>query len=968
MPLDISTQAIIAFKNLLGKSNTDATNKSVNNEFEGIGFTITGGNVWIETIDPTPSVAVAANVAVAVSCSTILDATSNGHALFAVWPLVAPTGTDPKTGLAFTYGTGTLVNINAGDRVTGAIPDTFGIGYLAQPKFGGNAIPVGDQRDWIYQYNSGIFFQEEGSNEAWGGSSYGHPDQIDLYVYIGNTVLDVTGGGNSEWYASVTSIECNPPVSPSTGDRYLICPGPSPAATGDWTGFENKIAQWSGVAWIYTEPTQGGTVQIDDEPGVYYLYVGDDYPNGTWTRVPSTIVRIGVAAGTDTYTGTVDPPILNYTNVIFIGVFDNANTGASTMNINSLGVVPIKKKDGASLVDLDAGDIQVGIMYMMVHDGTVFQLYTGDIDTPTLQEVLTEGSSYIGSATTSITSTTGDFIFNAVAGDFTATVPAGTILLDTSSGGGSIYTQDLSSISLSNSSGFSEIGNITITDSIDISSVGTGLTSIASISYSAISLSRNTGSDIQSFIINGTGITIRDDENSKGAEYLADYTANFTEHSLVTKGYVDAQISLEDLWDQVGNDIQTAGQFSPNIPNVLPRYNDLQDLGSATKRWKDLYLGSVIDCATNLDINVSGSTAVTIDTTGIILPSNKVITAASGGGQLNLRAGGDDVVDLTNDNGGYTQAWFYGDGASAQLGFGTGGYVYAASTGLSLNSNFAQDSVINIQSAGIVLRAGGNSIIKIQDNTAGVVTSSALVQFPASIVSQGSTISQNVTNSVILGGTNIIAKTNNTAYATQFGFSQSPLGGPFDLILNAAAINADRTQSFQNADGTIALLTDITSALAAYLKLDGSTPMTGDLDMLTNSVAVRTNEIETSAGRLDWTTGLDALIHDFTAWVGGGGATFTQTWRGKSGTVAHLDDITGTKYVEEFIPGTVGVANTITHGLASEDLIVQLWHNNKLITANTVEVIDTNNIEITFTGSNPAEVSPALVKVTIIRI
>jgi len=379
MSLNINTQAITAFKHLLGKSQTDVS-KGVLNEFEGIGQIITGQNVWIESIDVSPAQAVLDGVAVAVSCNTILDATSNGHALFAVWPLVALAGTDPKTGLAFTYGTGTLVNITAGDRVTGAIPDTFGISYLAQPKNGGNAISIGDQRDWIYQYNSGIFFQEDGSNEGWGGSAYGHPDQIDVYVYIGNTVLDITGGGgSSEWYASVTSIESTPPGSPTTGDRYLIASGPSPAASGDWLGFEDKIAQWSGVAWIYTEPTQGGSVQIDTEPGVYYLYSGTDYPGGQWVRVPSTIVRIGVGTGTDTYLGTVDPPIVDYTNVVFIGVFDNANTGVSTLSINSLGAVPIRKHVGASLVDLDANDIRSGIMYMLVHDGTIFQLYTGDI-------------------------------------------------------------------------------------------------------------------------------------------------------------------------------------------------------------------------------------------------------------------------------------------------------------------------------------------------------------------------------------------------------------------------------------------------------------------------------------------------------------------------------------------------------------------------------------------------------------
>ena len=44
---------------------------------------------------------------------------------------------------------------------------------------------------------------------------------------------------------------------------------------------------------------------------------------------------------------------------------------------------------------------------------------------------------------------------------------------------------------------------------------------------------------------------------------------------------------------------------------------------------------------------------------------------------------------------------------------------------------------------------------------------------------------------------------------------------------------------------------DLTNALAGYLKLDGTTPMTGDLDMLINGVAVRTDDVKTSLGVLD---------------------------------------------------------------------------------------------------------------------
>lgn len=194
MPLTTNTQTVFAFKNLLNKSNTDVT-KGLNNEAEGIFQNLPGESIWIEQISSTPATAVSAGVAVAVTADMILDGTSNGHALFATWPATPPAGTDPRTGLAFAYGTGTLMNISPGSRVQNAISPTFGVGYIAKPYFGASPIPVGDQRDWVYQYNSGIFFQEDGSEQAWGGSSFGHPTTIQLYVYIGDTVLDITSGG-----------------------------------------------------------------------------------------------------------------------------------------------------------------------------------------------------------------------------------------------------------------------------------------------------------------------------------------------------------------------------------------------------------------------------------------------------------------------------------------------------------------------------------------------------------------------------------------------------------------------------------------------------------------------------------------------------------------------------------------------------------------------------------------------------
>lgn len=51
----------------------------------------------------------------------------------------------------------------------------------------------------------------------------------------------------------VLNSQNTPPVSPSTGDVYLV--GTSP--TGAWVGHAKDIAEWNGSAWVFTDGVQG---------------------------------------------------------------------------------------------------------------------------------------------------------------------------------------------------------------------------------------------------------------------------------------------------------------------------------------------------------------------------------------------------------------------------------------------------------------------------------------------------------------------------------------------------------------------------------------------------------------------------------------------------------------------------------------------------------------------------------------
>ena len=182
MALSSDVQAQIAFKNLLGKSQTDSL-KGVVNETVGIGFDVPSFNVMMDSISPTSSVAVADGVAVLVRGLLVVDTTTNNQGFTTIWPNTPPSGTDLRTGNAFAYGVGSLEGISAGSRITNMISDAFGVQYGAIPyDTDGNRIFPRDSREWVYQYNSGVFYQDAPSGVL-------PPEEIEVFYYIGSRLV-----------------------------------------------------------------------------------------------------------------------------------------------------------------------------------------------------------------------------------------------------------------------------------------------------------------------------------------------------------------------------------------------------------------------------------------------------------------------------------------------------------------------------------------------------------------------------------------------------------------------------------------------------------------------------------------------------------------------------------------------------------------------------------------------------------
>jgi len=90
----------------------------------------------------------------------------------------------------------------------------------------------------------------------------------------------------------------------------------------------------------------------------------------------SSVKISATAAGTDTYTATIAPAITAYaaTHRFYI-TFTNANTGASTIDLNGIGASALQKYNGAALT---AGDILAGQTHLILRSGTAFRILTSN--------------------------------------------------------------------------------------------------------------------------------------------------------------------------------------------------------------------------------------------------------------------------------------------------------------------------------------------------------------------------------------------------------------------------------------------------------------------------------------------------------------------------------------------------------------------------------------------------------------
>lgn len=118
------------------------------------------------------------------------------------------------------------------------------------------------------------------------------------------------------------------------------------------------------------------------------------------SQVQSSFGSFLTVAGTDTITATVSPSLTAYAvGQMFAFVAANTNTGAVTINISSLGAKAITKNGNTALT---AGDLTANYLFVIVYDGTQFQVV--GVSSTTFTNLTISGVLTLSGAGTQLTS------------------------------------------------------------------------------------------------------------------------------------------------------------------------------------------------------------------------------------------------------------------------------------------------------------------------------------------------------------------------------------------------------------------------------------------------------------------------------------------------------------------------------------------------------------------------------------
>lgn len=117
--------------------------------------------------------------------------------------------------------------------------------------------------------------------------------------------------------------------------------------------------------------TEAQTIKNETTPGANTANrVGSHLQNLVYSK--KSFFIDGTASGTNTYSVSLNNgAITTLSSQWFVIKFTNANSGASTLNINAIGAKSLVKTDGSAL---SSGDIDAGSVHLLSYDGTNLQV------------------------------------------------------------------------------------------------------------------------------------------------------------------------------------------------------------------------------------------------------------------------------------------------------------------------------------------------------------------------------------------------------------------------------------------------------------------------------------------------------------------------------------------------------------------------------------------------------------------
>lgn len=166
---------------------------------------------------------------------------------------------------------------------------------------------------------------------------------------------------------------------PRNGSGLFNLPSQSPAISGTLITAADRNAIDNDIATALTQSlsADGQTTVTANLPLNSHKLTGliagteatDSVNLGQVQSAASTL--LGSVSGTDTITATLSPTLTAYASgQMFKLIPANNNTGAVTLNINSLGAKAITKNGATALA---ADDLVAGVVYIVEYDGTQFQ-------------------------------------------------------------------------------------------------------------------------------------------------------------------------------------------------------------------------------------------------------------------------------------------------------------------------------------------------------------------------------------------------------------------------------------------------------------------------------------------------------------------------------------------------------------------------------------------------------------------